>query len=251
MIRYFLTCTLIVLFFSCNNSKEKNKEKELEVNENTSADWIYLFDGTSTEHWRGTHSEHFPDSGWHISGGELLNDGTNKGSLISKQEFSDFILEWEWRLFDEGGNSGLKYFLKENFGESKDQVLGLEYQMLDDDRHEWMLNGKMKANDYHTTAALYEFFEPSDAKMMVPLGEFNKSKIVSDGMHVEHWLNGVKVVEYERGGDDFLKMKALSKFKDYPEFGLVEMGYLMLQDHSSRVSFRNIRIKILDDNNPE
>lgn len=247
MNRLFLISFSLVLFISCKNSSDSKHKPEAIPRENASTEWIYLFDGTSTDHWRGAHAEHFPDSGWYISDGELMNDGTSQGSLISKQEFSNFILEWEWRLFDEGGNSGLKYFVNENFGEDKNQVLGLEYQMLDDERHEWMVQGKMKPNDYHTTAALYEFFPPSQEKKMVSLGEFNKSKIVSDGNHVEHWLNGVKVVAYERGGEEFLKMKALSKFKGHPDFGLVEAGYLMLQDHSSQVGFKNIRIKILDD----
>ena len=251
MNRLFLILISISLFFSCNNSNKSKESDGDTIAKKPTTEWIYLFDGSSTEHWRAAHSEHFPDSGWYVSDGELMNDGTSKGSLISKQEYSNFVLEWEWRLFDEGGNSGLKYFLKEDFGEGKNQVLGLEYQMLDDERHAWMKEGKMKPNDYHTSGALYEFFPPLDAKKMAPLGEFNISRIVSDGNHVEHWLNGEKVVEYERGGEDFLKMKALSKFKDHPEFGLSEQGYLMLQDHSSRVSFRNIRIKILDDKNPK
>ena len=249
--RLFLVLIFTIAFFSCNQSSTQNQKENATYHEESTSEWIMLFDGTSTDHWRAAHTDHFPDSGWYISDGELLNDGTSQGSLISVQEYSNFILEWEWRLFDEGGNSGLKYFVKESFGENNDQVLGLEYQMLDDTRHEWMKDGKMKPNDYHTTAALYEFFPPSYSKKMVPLGEFNTSKIVSDGKHVEHWLNGLMVVEYERGGEEFLKMKALSKFKEHPEFGVVDKGFLMLQDHSSRVGFRNIRIKILDNKNPK
>jgi len=244
--RFSLITLIVFLFTFCQNNKSGNN-----ASSQTVAKWTYLFDGSSTDHWRGAHKDHFPDSGWYISEGELLNDGTGKGNLISKKQYSNYVMEWEWRLFDEGGNSGVKYFVKENFGDEKNQVLGLEYQMLDDDRHEWMLEGKMKPNDYHTTAALYEFFSPSDQKQMVPLGEFNQSKIISNGKHVEHWLNGVLVVEYERGGAEFIKLKAASKFKDFPEFGLHEQGHIMLQDHQSRVGFRNIRIKILDNKNPK
>ena len=248
MNKIFLTFALVAILFSCENSNKQcsNQSINSEVEE-----WIVLFDGSSTDHWRKAHSEHFPDTGWYVAENELLNDGTSSGNLISKSQYSNFILEWEWRLFDEGGNSGLKYFVKENSGNDHDQVLGLEYQMLDDDRHEWMVAGKMKPNDFHTTAALYEFFPPSSQKKMVPLGEFNSSKIISDGNHVEHWLNSVKVVEYEREGDDFLKMKAESKFKDLPEFGLHKEGYILLQDHSSRVGFKNIRIKVLDAKDPK
>lgn len=188
----------------------------------------------------------FPQKGWDIVDGELVNDGSGSGNLISRSQYSSFILEWQWRLFDEGGNSGLKYFVKETDDASGKQALGLEYQMLDDMRHEWMKDGKMQPNDYHTTGALYEFFPPSPEKKMAPLGKFNVSRIVSDGNHVEHWLNGVKVVEYERGSEDFLAAKAKSKFKDLPEFGLHEQGHLLLQDHQSKVGFKKIRIQIIN-----
>ena len=244
MYKSLIISIVILILFGCEESKKSDTIEQIET---AAESWVYLFDGSSTEDWRGEHIDSFPDSGWYISSDELLNDGSGKGNLLSKEQYGNFILEWEWRLFDEGGNSGLKYFVKETFGESSDRVLGLEYQMLDDDRHEWMLAGKMKPNDFHTTGALYEFFPPSENKKMVPLGDFNKSKIVSDGKHVEHWLNGIKVVEYERGGASFLEKKAQSKFKDYPEFGLHEKGHIMLQDHSSRVGFKNIRIKVLID----
>lgn len=238
MHRFFLALLLATTLFACDNSKQSNTVTEEEV-------WINLFDGSNTNYWRGAHMTQFPDSGWYISDGELLNDGTSQGNLISKEEYSNFILEWEWRLFDEGGNSGLKYFVKETDDEKGKRALGLEYQMIDEDNHPMMLEGSMTPNDYHTTGALYELFAPSSAKKMAPLGEFNKSKIISNGNHVEHWLNGVKMVEYERGSDAFLEAKSKSKFKDNPPFGLHKEGHLLLQDHSSRVGFRNITIKIL------
>jgi len=236
--------SILLILFGCEKTK---KSGDVEQSNSTIDNWINLFDGSATNNWRGEHIATFPDAGWYISDGELLNDGSGSGNLLSKEEYGNFILEWEWRLFDEGGNSGVKYFVKETFGESQNQVLGLEYQMLDDERHEWMISGKMKPNDFHTTGALYEFFSPSESKKMMPLGQFNKSKIISDDNHVEHWLNGTKVVEYNRGGDAFLDMKAKSKFKNYAEFGLHEEGFIMLQDHSSKVGFKNIKIKILSD----
>ncbi len=238
MTRILVSVMLITLLYGCNNSKKSDEVANEEV-------WINLFDGSNTDHWRGTHMTNFPESGWYISDGELLNDGTSQGNLISKDEYSNFVLEWEWRLFDEGGNSGLKYFVKETDDEKGKRALGLEYQMIDEDNHPMMKEGTMTPNDYHTTGALYELFPPSPDKKMAPLGEFNKSKIISDGKHVEHWLNGLKVVEYERGSDAFLEAKAKSKFKDNPPFGLYNEGHILLQDHSSRVGFRNIRIKIL------
>ena len=190
----------------------------------------------------------FPETGWNIEDGELRNDGSGAGGLITKEQYANFILEWEWRFFDAGGNSGVKYFVKERPDREGKYAHGLEYQMLDDYGHAWMQEGKMKSNDYHTAGALYEFFPPSAEKNLQPLGEFNTSKLVVDGDHVEHWLNGLKVVEYERGGEEFVAMKAKSKFSDRPEYGLQKEGHIILQSHSSKVGFRNIRIKVLRPN---
>lgn len=230
----------LLILASCYSCQQPKKTESEVAAENK---WVVLFDGSDTDAWRAFHKEHFPDSGWYIKDGELLNDGSGRGGLISRDQFSTFILEWEWRLFDEGGNSGLKYFVKEESDKQVKYAYGLEYQMLDDERHAWMIEGKMKPNDYHTSGALYEFFAPSPGKKLQPLGQFNKSKIVVDGDHVEHWLNGVKVVEYERGGSKFMEMKAHSKFKDLPQYGLHQEGHILLQDHQSRVGFKNIRIK--------
>ena len=120
--------------------------------------------------------------------------------------------------------------------------MGLEYQLLDDDGHVWMENGRMKPNDYHTTGALYELYPTSKTKTIKPLGEWNSSRILSINNHVEHWLNGEKILEYQRGSDDFTEKVAASKFKDAEGFGLFEEGYIMLQDHGGAAQFRNIKI---------
>jgi hypothetical protein len=232
---------LMLLACSCQNASKSK------VSENENLDWIDLFDGTGTDHWRGFHMDHFPDSGWFVENNELRNDGSGAGGIITKEQYANFELEWEWRFFDEGGNSGVKYFVKERPERDGKYAYGLEYQMLDDGGHAWMLEGKMKPNDYHTAGALYEFFPPLPDKTLYGPGQFNTSKLVSVGNHVEHWLNGLKVVEYERGGEEFLDMKAKSKFHDRPEYGLHKEGHILLQDHSSRVGFRNIRIRILDE----
>ena len=231
---------LLLLMYGCQYSSKT----ETSADEDT--EWAELFNGSNTDHWRGFHMGDFPQAGWDIESGELRNDGSGAGGLITREQYANFILEWEWRLFDEGGNSGVKYFVKERPDREGKDAYGLEYQMLDDDGHNWMKEGKMKPNDYRTAGALYEFFPPSAEKKLNTLGQFNTSKLVVDGDHVEHWLNGIKVVEYERGGEEFLAMKAKSKFRDRPEFGLHKEGHILLQDHSSRVGFRNIRIKILD-----
>ncbi len=237
---YVLAMASMLLLGSCQYSK---KPPEAENRDN---EWIELFNGSGTEHWRGFHMDHFPDSGWYVQNNELRNDGSGAGGIITREQYANFILEWEWRLFDAGGNSGVKYFVKERPERDGKYAYGLEYQMLDDAAHAWIQEGRMKPNDYHTAGALYEFFPPSPEKQLSPLGEFNSSKLVVDGDHVEHWLNGLKVVEFERGGEEFLAARAESKFRDRPEYGLHKEGHILLQDHSSRVGFRNIRIKILD-----
>jgi len=211
MNKILLVSALITVFISCNPSKQKVASTSSTLTETHENEWITLFDGSSTDQWRGVDMEIFPDSGWYIKNKELLNDGSGKGNLITREQYSIFILEWEWRLMDEGGNSGVKYIVKEIEDDDGKYALGLEYQMLDDAGHEWMKNGKMKPNDYHTTGALYEFYEPAENKIIKPVDEFNKSIIKVSGSHVEHWLNGEKIVEYERGGDDFLIKKSKTK----------------------------------------
>ena len=142
---------------------------------------------------------------------------------------------------DAGGNSGVKYFVKE----MNNDALGIEYQILDDVGHPWMKDGRMLPNDFHTVGAVYELYPPSPKKIIKPVGEWNTSRIFSAGNHVEHWLNGVKVAEYERGSADFKARIAKSKFREIPGFGLHEKGVLLLQDHGSIVWFRNLKIKKL------
>jgi hypothetical protein len=114
---------------------------------------------------------------------------------------------------------------------------------LDDKYHPWMLEGKMKPNDYHTLGSLYEIYPASPDKHPNPLGIWNESTIVSKNNHVEHWLNGQKILEYERGGADFNARIAASKFKDVKGYGVLPQGYLLLQDHGSIIHFRNIKVK--------
>lgn len=210
--------------------------------------WKLLFDGYSTDGWRGITKDHFPRDGWIIKNGQIRIDAMdgaesgNGGDIITKEEFGDFELKWEWRMLTKGGNSGIKYYVKEELTDNRSYGYGLEYQILDDQNHSWMLEGKMKPNDYHTAGALYEFFPPSKRKQVKPLGEWNSSKIVSKNNHIEHWLNGEKILEYKRGSDDFMRMLKKSKFKHIHNFGMAEKGHILIQDHGSNVHFRNIKI---------
>lgn len=211
--------------------------------------WELLFKGKSTENWRGINQKSFPSTGWKLENGEMIAcavggaESGNGGDVITKKQYGNFILKWEWRMETKGGNSGVKYFVQEGIGTNKGYGYGLEYQLLDDKYHAWMIEGKMKPNDYRTLGSLYEIYPASAAKHPNPLGLWNESMIVSDESHVEHWLNGQKILEYERGGTDFKTKIASSKFKDIPGYGVLPMGHILLQDHGSIIHYRNLKIK--------
>jgi Domain of Unknown Function (DUF1080) len=210
--------------------------------------WKLLFDGKTTAGWRGINQQDFPAQGWQVENGMLLVNATdgkesdNGGDIITTEQYSDFELAWEWKMLTKGGNSGVKYFVKEGLSGNKKYGAGLEYQILDDENFSWMLEGKMKPGDYRTLASLYEIY-PATNKSPKPLGEWNHSRILVKGSQVEHWLNGMKVLAYERGSDDFRKKVAASKFKEFENFGEAAEGHILLQDHGSKMAFRNIKIK--------
>jgi sugar phosphate isomerase/epimerase len=233
------------------NDQYRNKLNTLSEDEINDG-WELLFDGHTTENWRGMFNNNMPAGGWVVKANALCanmdNDTTSKGGgdIITKRQFGDFDLKWDWRLMTKGGNSGLKYYLKEYDEKQNRYGLGLEYQLLDDNNFEWMSDGSMKPNDYHSLGGLYELYPPSESKKIMPLGSWNSSRIISVHNHVEHWLNGIKILEYKRGSLDFKKRIAASKFRDAKGFGLFEEGYIMLQDHGGAIQFRNIKIRELN-----
>jgi hypothetical protein len=215
--------------------------------------WKLLFDGKSTKQWRAINEKSFPTSGWNARNGELCITGDNvlaesisTGDIVTKKLYSDFELVWDWKMMTKGGNSGVKYFVVEGLSKNPKHGEGLEYQLLDDMNHPWMLEGKMKPNDYHTVGSLYELYAASPEKRPSPLGLWNQSRIVCKNNHVEHWLNGQKILEYERGSNDFNDRVAKSKMAVFPDFGLAKEGRILLQDHGSIVHFRNIKMKELN-----
>ena len=203
--------------------------------------WIWLFDGTNTTSWRGIQKEYMPKKGWKIHEGALVVNGPDSGGrggdIITKRKYGNFDLRFEFKL-SKGANGGLKYFVKKY---PSGKVLGCEYQLIDDDNNQDIIydrDGKRK------TGALYALFEASK-KRLLPAGQWNQGRIVVRGKHVEHWLNGIKILEYDRGGTSFLQAKKESKFKDVADFGEIPEGYILLQDHGDQMAFRNIRIKVL------
>ncbi len=201
--------------------------------------WKLLFDGKTTEEWKSAASDTFPETGWETKNGTLTILGTGGGSIVTRQTFSDFDLKLEFRL-TKGANSGIKYVVKYYPAkDSKSPPLGLEYQLLDDENHP-----DADVHQTHTHASLYDLIIATNRKIN-PIGEWNKARILVQGNHIEHWLNGIKVVEYERGNEEFHKLVANSKYKNYENFGEHKEGYILLQDHGNKVSFRNIKIREL------
>ena len=151
------------------------------------------------------------------------------------KDYTDFELSWEWRL-EKGANNGVKYLVSEK----RPQAPGYEYQMLDDNSDKWKnLHAKAK------TASFYEVLPPAADKPLKPAGEWNASRILVQGTHVEHWLNGAKVLAYELGSDEVKAGVAESKFKKFPDFGSKLTGPIMLTDHQDEAWFRNIKVREL------
>jgi hypothetical protein len=256
---YFFCCLSLVnfLLLGCVRQDEqgvatsKYAASTAALNQSEEDGWKLLFDGETTSGWRGINQESFPSAGWKIENEILMVNATdgeesgNGGDIITTEQYSNFVFEWEWKMLSKGGNSGVKYFVKEGLSSNEKYGAGLEYQILDDENHEWMLEGKMQPGDYHTLASLYEIY-PAKNRSPKPLGEWNHSRIVVEGKHVEHWLNGTKVLEFERGSEDFRKKVAESKFSQYESFGEAKEGHILLQDHGSKVAFRNLRIRELE-----
>jgi|GEM_PF-119133 len=204
--------------------------------------WEMLFDGKNTDKWRSKNSETFPSDGWAIKDGALFLNKKGAGDIITREKFRNFELDLDFNLTF-GANSGVKYFVDEiKDSKTGDVVInGPEYQIIDDYNHPEVKNHQ---HDIAATASCYLIYTPVNVHLH-PAGQWNHIRIIARGKHVEHWLNGVKVLSYERGSADFIKRKSETKFKDYDNYGELASGYILLTDHSDKVYFRNIKIKRL------
>lgn len=204
----------------------------------TAGEWRDLFNGKDLTGWRSYGKPTPPASGWKVQDGMLLKvGGVRGGDIITVEQFLDFELSWEWKL-NAGGNNGVKYFVTE----ARPSFPGHEYQMIDDEEHP---DGRLGPK--RQTGSFYEVLAPAANKPLKPVGEWNASRIVVKGGHVEHWLNGAKILKYELGSDAVKQGIAASKFKNAPGFGDKIKGHIMLTDHSDECWFRNIRIRELAD----
>jgi hypothetical protein len=229
---------LVILLLSLPAGSQNNKKEQTKGTKQ-----IVLFDGTSTNAWRDTKTSEFPEHGWKIENGILTVLATTEKSegghdIVTREQFSRFKLELEVRL-SEGANSGVKYMVIDSYPGKKGEYLGLEYQLVDNERHPDALLG---VNGNRKMATLYDIFPAAGNLKIHPPGKWNKVKIIVDGTHVEHWLNGRKAVEYNRDSDRFKEMVRLSKYNELKNFGEQEQGHILLQGHGNEVSFRKIKI---------
>jgi hypothetical protein len=205
-----------------------------------------LFDGSSTNGWRGAYKDKFPAKGWEVKDGVLSvlpstgAESTNGGDIVSNKQYAAFDLQFEFKITD-GANSGVKYFVteKENNAGS---AIGLEYQVLDDEKHP---DAKLGVVGNRTMASLYDLIPSLKiAAAKKKIGEWNSARIVVyPDNHVEHWLNGYKVLEYQRGAPYYYALVARSKYEKWPDFGMAKEGHILIQDHGNAVSYRSIKIR--------
>lgn len=211
--------------------------------------WKLLFDGSSTDAWVGAYKDSFPEAGWVINNQVLTVKGadggesTNWGDIVTKEEYSAFDFAFDFKL-TEGANSGVKYFVTLSEG-NEGSAIGLEYQILDDDKHP---DAKMGKDGNRTLASLYDLkTADKQERFLKPIGEWNKGRIiVHPDNKVEHFLNGLKVLEYNRGSEEYRELVAESKYKVWDNFGEAEKGHILLQDHGDEVSFKNLKIRRLE-----
>ena len=225
--------TLPVLALESKATKAEDMPNTLSDVEKA-AGFKLLFDGQTTKGWRGYRKENCPEA-WKVVDGALTLKGRG-GDIITEDQFDNFELLIEWKI-SPGGNSGLFYHATET--NEPVYATGPEVQILDNQRH---ADGK---NPKTTACSCYALYAPTK-DMTKPVGEWNQTKIIVNGQHVEHWLNGEKIVEYEKGSDDWNAKVAASKFRSMKNFGKPTKGHIALQDHGNEVAYRSIKIRVLE-----
>ncbi len=230
------------------------KDNSLTKEEKT-VGWEMLWDGKTNKGWRGAKLDAFPASGWEIKEGVLSvfpsggAESATGGDIVTTKRYGQFELQLDFKI-TEGANSGIKYFCEPNLDPitgtgaktKTGSAIGLEFQILDDEKHP---DAKLGRDGNRTVGSLYDLITPAKSKKTHVIGSWNHAYIIVNGPHVEHWLNGQKVLEYERGSDAFRELVRQSKYKSIPGFGEWPDGHILLQDHGNNVSYKNIKIRVL------
>ena len=244
----FIGLLMLSIMISCsgNNKGATEQTKEATLEEEQTDEWISLFDGKTLNGWKRYNADNIGDL-WKVEdgmivcysegGGEATSTG---GSLITVEQFDNFELMLDWKI-SPTGNSGLLYHIVEDTAFSHAYITGPEYQLVDDDN----FPSESGLRDVQKTAANYDMYPASPDKKVNPPGEWNTAKIIYDNGHVEHWLNGEKVLEFEEGSDDWKSKYENSKWVDYQGWCEFKKGSIGLQDHGNYTWFKNIKIKKL------
>ena len=232
---------------SCSNASQSASDSDSSVNDTSAVaavgTEVSLFDGKTLAGWHAFNKAGEDEiKNWTIIDGSLVCLGAAKGDtggdIVSDKEYDNFELSWDWKI-DKGGNSGVMYHVVEDPKYKGPYETGPEYQLIDD------IGYPGKLEPWQMTGADYAMNLANDKKKVNPVGEWNSSKILYNNGHVEHWLNGEKIVEFEAGDAKWEKEKKEGKWKDYPDYGSVKNGRIALQDHGNKAYFKNITIKEL------
>ncbi|PSL48314.1 uncharacterized protein DUF1080 [Chitinophaga niastensis] len=201
--------------------------------------WVNLFDGKTLNGWHGFNKGMQPIANWEIKDGALVcGGGASSEDIVTDKKYGNFELEWEWKV-DKGSNSGVMYHVVEDKKYHGPSETGPEYQIIDD------VTYPQKLNDWQQAGADYAMHPAGANKKLKPVGEWNKSRIIFNKGHVEHWLNGEKIVAFTAWDADWTQKKGAGKWKDYPDYGNAKTGVIALQDHGNKTYYKNIRIKAL------
>lgn len=231
----------ITCMFSCNNTPAENEKERLDTVSNVIAikEDIPLFDGHSLTGWHAYNNSTKNIKNWTIIDSALVCLGlaadAQGGDIVTDREYENFELSWDWKV-DKGSNSGVMYHVVEDSVYKAPYETGPEYQIIDD------IGFPQKLEEWQKAGADYAMHPPNKNKKLMPVGQWNHSKIIYNKGHVEHWLNGEKIVEFESGTDEWKKKKTAGKWKNYPGYAIATKGKIALQDHGNKAYFKNILI---------